>query len=89
MSKETVKKVAPLSDTANEILDVLKANDKPLTLAQIKEFVPSANPAHLTALRTRELVVGETVEVDVVKTTKAKVLQYSFIAPTDETNEGE
>jgi DNA-binding transcriptional ArsR family regulator len=76
MSKETVKKVAPLSDTANEILDVLKASETPLTLAQIKEVVPSANSAHLTALRTRGLVEGEQVEIEVVKTTKAKVLQY-------------
>jgi len=77
MAKETVKKVAPLSETSNEILEVLKASETPMTLAQIKELVPNANPAHLTALRTRNLVEGEQIEVEVVKTTKAKVLQYT------------
>jgi hypothetical protein len=77
MAKETVKKVAPLSETSNEILEVLKASETPMTLAQIKELVPNANSAHLTALRTRNLVEGEQVEIEVVKTTKAKVLQYT------------
>jgi uncharacterized membrane protein len=77
MAKETAKKVAPLSDTSNEILEVLRASDVPMTLAQIKVLVPSANPANLTALRTRNLVEGEQVEIEVVKTTKAKVLQYT------------
>jgi hypothetical protein len=76
MAKETVKKPAPLSDTATEILEVLRTAETPLTLAQIKVLVPSANSAHLTALRTRGLVIGDEVEVEVVKTTKTKVLQY-------------
>jgi hypothetical protein len=86
MSKETVKKVAPLSETATEILEVLKASETPLTLAQIKTVVSGANPAHLVALRSRGLVNSEQVEVEVVKTTKAKVLQYNSIV---EATEGE
>ena len=77
MAKDTVKKVAPLSETSNEILTVLKGSETPMTLAQIKVVVPSANSAHLTALRTRNLVEGEEIEVEVVKTTKTKVLQYT------------
>jgi len=79
MATETkAKKVAPLSETANEILEVLKGATEPMTLAQIKTLVPTANSAHLTGLRNRELVSGTEVEVEVVKVSKAKVLQYSI-----------
>jgi hypothetical protein len=77
MVKDTVKKAAPLSETSLEILEVLKANETPMTLAEIKVTVPKANSAHLVALRTRNLVASEQVEIEVVKTSKVKVLQYA------------
>lgn len=68
------KKVAELSAEATSVLEALRNSDTPLTLAQLKEVVPNANSAHLTALRTRNLVEANEVEV-VVKTTR-KVLAY-------------
>ena len=76
MAKETVKKVAELSPIANEVLTLIKASDKPLTLAEIKASIPTANSAHLTALRSRNLVVSEDKEV--IVETKRKVLAYSI-----------
>jgi hypothetical protein len=72
----TVKKVAELSPIALEVKALLEASSKPLTLKEIKETIPSANSAHLTALRTRNLVTAD--EVEVVVTSKAKVLAYSL-----------
>ena len=46
-----------------------------MTLKEIKEIVPDANPAHLTALRTRELV--NATETEIVVQTKRNVLAYS------------
>ncbi len=78
MAKETVKKVAELSPVALEVLDVLRASETPITLAEIKVIVPNANSAHLTALRTRNLVSAEEVEKTVMAT--KKVLAYSTTA---------
>jgi hypothetical protein len=71
-------KVAELSPIALEVLEVIKASDRPLTLAEIKESVPLAQPAHLNALRSpdRNLVVAE--EVEVIVQSKRKVLAYSL-----------
>ncbi len=76
MAKNGTKKVAELSPVALEVKAVLENAEKPMTLKEIKEIVPTANSAHLTALRTRELVVAE--EVEVIVTSKAKVLAYSL-----------
>jgi chromosome segregation and condensation protein ScpB len=76
MSEKT-KKVAELSPIAVEVLALIKTSEKPLTLAEIKASIPTANPAHLTALRTRELIVSD--EVEVVVTSTRKVLAYSII----------
>ncbi len=77
MAKETVKKVAELSPVAVDVLEMLKSADAPMTLAEIKETIPSANSAHLTALRTRNLVTG--AEVEKIVPTVKKVLAYSVI----------
>ena len=69
-----IKKVAPLSDEATAVLEVLRTAGKPLTLAELKVLMPSANSAHLTALRTRGLI--EANEVEVVVPTKRTVLAY-------------
>ena len=74
---EKAKKVAELSPIAVEVLALIKTSEKPLTLAEIKASIPTANSAHLTALRTRELIVSD--EVEVVVTSTRKVLAYSII----------
>lgn len=71
----TAKKTAELSIVATQVLEALKNANAPMTLKEIKEIVPDANPAHLTALRTRELV--NATETEVVVQTKRNVLAYS------------
>ena len=79
------KRVAELSAVAKEILEVLKGSDKPMTLAEVKEVVPTANSAHLTALGNRGLVGSEKVEKEVVTVAKRKVNEYTALdAPTED-----
>lgn len=73
-------KTNELSPKATEILDFLKGQDAPMTLAEIKLTIEDANPAHLTALRTRGLVNADETEVETVKVTKTKVLKYKVKA---------
>lgn len=75
MAKETVKKVAELSPIASEVLALIKASDKALTLAEIKTSIPTANSAHLTALRTRNLI--DSAEKEITVEVKRTVLAYS------------
>jgi hypothetical protein len=63
-------KVRELSPVALEVLEVLEKAEKPMTLREIKEVVPTAQPAHLTALVTREKVTAE--KVDRVETREVK-----------------
>lgn len=77
-------KLAPLSETAQEILDFLTEQDEPMTLADIKEVFPNANSAHLTALRNRGLVDGEKVEKEVVTVSTRKVFVYNAVDVEDE-----
>lgn len=71
------KQIAPLSPKAQEILDFLKGQTEPITLADIKANVEGANSAHLTALRTRGLIATDEVEKEVVRVVKTKVLTYA------------
>ena len=75
----STKKVAELSPVALEVYDVLKASPTQMTLAQIKEVVPNAQPANLSALSTRGLVSSQDVEV--VVSTKRTVLAYKIPTP--------
>lgn len=77
------KRTAPLSETATEVLRVLTEATEPMTLADVKEVVPTANPAHLTALANRGLVNAEKVEKVVVVESKRKVNQYSAVELED------
>ena len=70
-------KKAELSPTALEIKALLETAEKPLTLKEIKETVPNANPAHLTALRARDLVNADEVEVMVTSKSKSFGLTQS------------
>jgi len=65
-----------LSTVAQEILDFLKEQENGMTLAEIKTQMPNANPSHLKALRTRDLVDADEVEVEVTVVKKTKVLKY-------------
>jgi len=71
-------KIAELSPVALQVLEVIKTAEKPLTLAEIKEVVPSAQPAHLNALRSPERNLVSAEEVEVIITSKRKVLAYSL-----------
>ena len=63
---EKVKRVAPLSPEAERVLAVMKEANRPLTLAEVKEVFPEANPSHFLALKNRNLVEASKVEVEVV-----------------------
>ena len=73
-------KVRELSEKAKEVLAVLKASEKALTLAELKEKVENLNSSHLTALRNRNLVSATEVEKEVVTVVKRKVNSYSVVA---------
>jgi hypothetical protein len=75
---QMAKKVAELSAEATAVLGTLKNATAPMTLAQLKEVLPTANVAHLNALRTRSLVQAEEVEITVQ--TKRTVLAYRIKA---------
>ena len=68
-----------LSPVAKEVLEVLKSAGKSMTLAEIKEVMPNANSAHLTALKNRGLVGAEQVEKEVVTVAKRKVNEYAVL----------
>ena len=74
------KKRAELSAGAKEVFDALKASGASLTLAELKELVPSANSSHLTALRNRDMVSAESTEKEVVTVAKRTVNVYSVAA---------
>ena len=73
------KKVAELSAKSLEALEVLKASEKALTLAELKEVVADLNSSHLTALRNRNLVSADSVEKEVVTVAKRTVNVYSVV----------
>lgn len=72
-----------LSPVAKEVLEVLKSAGKSMTLAEIKEVMPNANSAHLTALKNRGLVGAEQVEKEVVTVAKRKVNEYAVIEDSE------
>jgi len=74
------KKVAALSDKAQEVLEVLTASEVALTLADLKELVDGVNSSHLTALRNRGLVAADKMEKEVVTVAKRTVNTYSIKA---------
>ena len=77
-------KTRELSAKAKEVLEVLRASEKALTLAELKEVVADLNSSHLTALRNRNLVSAEEVEKEVVTVVKRKVNSYSVTATAEE-----
>jgi predicted transcriptional regulator len=81
------KKVAALSEKALEVLAVLTASDKALTLAELKETVKDLNSSHLTALRNRNLVSADSVEKEVVTVAKRTVNVYTAVEVAEATDE--
>ena len=73
------KKVKELSDGAKEVLAVLNDSESPMTLAEIKETLPSANSSHLTALKNRGMVTSEPTEKLVTTVAKRTVNIYSAV----------
>ena len=73
------KKVKELSDGAKEVLAVLNDSESPMTLAEIKETLPSANSSHLTALKNRGMVSSEPTEKLVTTVAKRTVNIYSAV----------
>jgi hypothetical protein len=67
----------PLSAKAKEVFAVLKEAGRPMTMAEVKELVPDANPSHLTALRNRGAVSADKVEKEVTRVVKTKVNEYA------------
>jgi len=76
MEKTKTKTVPELSPVAQAVLEVIKTKPEGMTLAEVKENgVASANSAHITALKTRELI-EDLGEVEIVVKTKRKVHLY-------------
>jgi hypothetical protein len=74
MAKEKV--IQPLSPVAEAVLKAIKSSPNGMTLADVKTSgVDGANSAHITALKTRELI-EDLGEVEIVVSTKRKVHLY-------------
>lgn len=74
------KTVAPLSPVAQSILDLMKAEGRPLTLAEVRELgIPDANSAHFVALRNRGFLTSEKVTREEMKLVKSEVNVYTLI----------
>ena len=76
-----------LSEKALEVLEVLRASAKAMTLAEVKELVADVNSSHLTALANRNLVATDKVEKEVVTVAKRTVNTYTANAVEEATEE--
>jgi hypothetical protein len=74
------KTVAPLSPVAQAILDLMKAEGRPLTLAEVRDLgIADANSAHFVALRNRGFLTSEKVTREEMKLVKSEVNVYTLI----------
>ena len=74
------KTVAPLSPVAQSILDILKAEGRPLTLAEVRDLgIADANSAHFVALRNRGFLTSEKVTREEMKLVKSEVNVYTLV----------
>jgi hypothetical protein len=74
------KKVLPLSPIAVSIFNLMKAEGKALTLAEVQALgITEANASHFTALRNRGLIASEQIEKEVVTVAKRKVNVYTLV----------
>lgn len=78
------KKIAPLSDVSQAIYDLMVKENRPLTLAEVRELgIDGANSAHFTALKNRGLIASTDVEKEVVTVTVRTVKLYSVADAAD------
>lgn len=74
------KTVAPLSPVAVAILDLMKAENRPLTLEEVRALgIADANPSHFTALRNRGYIASEKVEKEVMRLVKSEINVYTLV----------
>jgi hypothetical protein len=74
------KTVAPLSPVAQAILDLMKAEGRPLTLAEVRDLgIADANSAHFVALRNRGFLTSEKVTREEMKLVKSEVNVYTLV----------
>lgn len=74
------KTVAPLSPVAQSILDLMKAEGRPLTLAEVRDLgIADANSAHFVALRNRGFLTSEKVTREEMKLVKSEVNVYTLV----------
>ena len=74
------KTVAPLSPVAQSILDLMKAEGRPLTLAEVRDLgIAEANSAHFVALRNRGFLTSEKVTREEMKLVKSEVNVYTLV----------
>lgn len=78
------KKVAPLSDVSQAIYDLMVAENRPLTLADVRDLgIDNANSAHFTALRNRGLITADDIEKEVTTVAIRKVKLYALAESDD------
>lgn len=74
------KTVAPLSPVAQSILDLMRAENRPLTLAEVRDLgIADANSSHFIALRNRGFITSEKVAREEMKLVKSEVNVYTLI----------
>lgn len=74
------KTVAPLSPVAQSILDLMRAEGRPLTLAEVRDLgIADANSAHFVALRNRGFLTSEKVTREEMKLVKSEVNVYTLV----------
>ncbi len=72
------KALKPLSPVAQSIYDLMVAQGRPLTLADVQELgLTQANSAHFVALRNRGLITSEKIDKEVVTVAVRPVNIYS------------
>ena len=81
------KALKPLSPVAQSIYELMKAEGRPLTLAEVQALgIAEANSAHFVALRNRGLITSDKIEKEVVTVAVRPINVYSVNpdAPTAE-----
>ena len=73
-------KVNKLSEGSLKVLEIMKASNTGMTVAEIKENgFEGVNSSHLTALKNRGIVESQEVVREVVSVTKRKMNVYTLV----------
>ena len=82
------KALKPLSPVAQSVYDLMVAQARPLTLAEVQALgITKANSAHFVALRNRGLITSEKIDKEVVTVTVRPVNVYSVNPEATEATE--